>query len=196
MTDLQVPNTLPEAQLARLRAIFGQDGAEFDATLAQLAAAALTEYALAFTGTRSPASVREQRELRLSLLYGFLPPGKPTDEQIGALFQLTPTQVGTLIAGARARFAAQMDERLRAAAVAVLRDATKVDEDTVRIRVPDSLARYLRDLVARTAAPPLDKRRDASQTYDLSRSTITALSAQLGEDPAAVRALEWRRASR
>jgi hypothetical protein len=37
----------------------------------------------------------------------------------------------------------------------------------------------------------MDKRRDASQTYDLSRSTITALTAQLGEDPSAVRALDW-----
>jgi hypothetical protein len=191
MSDLQVPNDLPEAQLARLRAIFGQPDTDFDDTLARLAAAALAEYALAFTGQRAPATMRELRELRLSLLYGFLPPGRPTDEQIGALFQLTPSQVGTLIAGARARFAAEMDARLRATAAAALRDATKVDEDTVRIRVPDSLARYLKDLVARTAAPPMDKRRDASQTYDLSRSTITALSGELGEDPAAVRALEW-----
>jgi hypothetical protein len=66
-----------------------------------------------------------------------------------------------------------------------------VDEDTVRIRVPDSLARYMKELVARTTAPPLDKRRDASQTYDLTRSTVTALCEQLGEDPQVVQALDW-----
>ena len=64
-------------------------------------------------------------------------------------------------------------------------------EDTVRIRVPDSLARYLRDLVSRTAAPPLDKRRDASQTYDLTRSTVSALCRELGVEQTVVRALTW-----
>jgi hypothetical protein len=189
--DLRVTLSLDPQQLERLRAIFGVDGQDLQDTLGELASAALTEYALAFSGTRAPSTMREARELRLRLLYEFLSGDRPTDDQIGALFQLTPAQAGTLIAGTRARFSRELGERLRQAAAQALRDARPVDEDTVRIRVPDSLARYMKELVARTTAPPLDKRRDASQTYDLTRSTVTALCEQLGEDPQVVQALDW-----
>lgn len=165
------------AEVERLREIVGEDA------LAGLASAALAEYALAFTGVRSPSTIRELRELRLRLLFEHLPPGRPTDDEIAALFQLTPAQTATLIAGARARFPQELGGRLRDAAVEVLRSARPVDEDVVRIRAPDSLARYLKELVSRTAAPPLDKRRDASQTYDLTRSTVEALYRELGVEP-------------
>lgn len=192
MTDpIQVVVELDDASVARLRTIFGADGDELRGLLGELASAALTEYALAFSGTRSPATMRELRELRLRLLYECLSGERPTDRQVAEAFQLTPTQASTLIAGTRARFAPELEGAVRSAAVAVLEGARMVDEDTVRIRVPDSLARYLKDIVGRTAAPPLDKRRDASQTYDLSRSTVSALCRELGVEPSAVRALTW-----
>ena len=192
MSDmLEVPLALDPALLARLRAIFRVDGDELNAVLGELASAALTEYALAFSGIRSPATMRELRELRLRLLYESLSGERPTDRQVAEAFQLTPAQATTLIAGTRARFAPELEGAVRRAAVAVLGEARPVDEDTVRIRVPDSLARYLKDLVGRTAAPPLDKRRDASQTYDLTRSTVSALCRELGVEQTVVRALRW-----
>ena len=192
MSDmLEVPLALDPALLARLRAIFRVDGDELNAVLGELASAALTEYALAFSGIRSPATMRELRELRLRLLYESLSGDRPTDRQVAEAFQLTPAQAMTLIAGTRARFAPELEGAVRRAAVAVLEEARPVDEDTVRIRVPDSLARYLKDVVSRTAAPPLDKRRDASQTYDLTRSTVSALCRELGIEQTVVRALTW-----
>ncbi len=188
---LEVPLALDPALLERLRAVFRVDGDELQAVLGELASAALTEYALAFSGIRSPATMRELRELRLRLLYESLSGDRPTDRQVAEAFQLTPTQATTLIAGTRARFAPELEGAVRRAAVAVLEEARPVDEDTVRIRVPDSLARYLKDLVSRTAAPPLDKRRDASQTYDLTRSTVSALCRELGVEQTVVRALRW-----
>jgi hypothetical protein len=182
---------LDDAQLSRLAEIFGRQDADLDALLGLLAAAALEEYALAFTGERAPGTIREVRELRLRLLYGHLPVGEPTDEQIGRLFQMTPSQVSTLIAGTRARFDVDLGDRLRAAAIEALRTSEHVDEDTVRIVVPDSLARYLRDLVAQTSAPPLERRKDASRTYDLGRTTVVALSRQLGIDPKGISSLDW-----
>lgn len=189
--DVHVALVLAPEQLDRLRAIFGVDGEELRSTLGELASAALTEYVLAFSGVRAPSTMRELRELRLRLLYEYLSEDRPTDGQVGGLFQLTPAQAGTLIAGTRARFAAALTDRLQRAATEALQAARQVDEDTVRIRVPDSLARYLKELVGRTSAPPLDKRRDASQTYDLSRSTVTALCRELGIEPQSVRALTW-----
>ncbi len=162
------------AQLERLREIVGEDA------LAGVAAAALTEYALAFSGARAPSTMKEQRELRLRLLFEHMPDGRPTDTEVAALFHMTPTQAATLIAGTRARFPRELGGRLREAAIAALEGARPVDDDIVRLRAPDSLARYLKELVARTAAPPLDKRRDASQTYDLTRSTVEALYRELG----------------
>jgi hypothetical protein len=188
---LEVPLALDAALLDRLRAVFRVDGDELQAVLGELASAALTEYALAFSGIRSPATMRELRELRLRLLYESLSGERPTDRQVAEAFQLTPAQATTLIAGTRARFAPELEGAVRRAAVAVLGEARPVDEDTVRIRVPDSLARYLKDLVGRTAAPPLDKRRDASQTYDLTRSTVSALCRELGVEQTVVRALRW-----
>lgn len=189
-TAVTVALDLTAAQQARLEGVLGDLGEK----LPPVAAAALEEYVLAFTGERSPSTLREQRELRLRLLYDHLPAGEPTDEQVGLLFQLTPAQVSTLIAGTRARFGEDLTPRLRAAAIAALQQqAEQVDDDTIRIVVPDSLARYLRELVAQTSAPPPERRKDASRTYDLGRTTVVALCKQLGIDPKAVSALAWPR---
>jgi DNA-directed RNA polymerase sigma subunit (sigma70/sigma32) len=164
----------------RLAAIFGVPAGEVDAKLAALGDAALEEYVLAFTGRRAPSTIREQRELRLQLLYKHLPPGEPTDRQIARLFQMTRSQVGNLIAGARARFETELGARTRDEAIDAVTNATRVDENTIRIVVSDSLARYLKELVDDTSAPPMEKRRDASRTYDLGRSTVSALADRLG----------------
>lgn len=175
----------------RLAEILGVQGDDLKTRLEEMATAALEEYELAFSGVRSPSTLRELRELRLRLLYEHLPDGQPTDDQIGELFQMTRSQVGTLIAGTRARFGHELSERLKTAAVAALKGATKVNDDTVRIVVADSLARYMRDLVAQTSAPPLEKRRDASRTYDAGRDTVEALCGKLGIDKSLVSALSW-----
>jgi hypothetical protein len=183
---LQVPLSLDQGEVTRLGAILGVEGEALQTRLSELAAAALKEYALAFTGVRSPSTIREVRELRLRLLYEFLPPDVPSDQQVGRLFQMTPSAAGTLIANTRARFESELDERLRTAAENALKAGQELEDGTVRIRASDSLARYLKDIVARTAAPPLDKRKDASQTYDLMSGTVAVLCDQLGIDPGSV----------
>jgi hypothetical protein len=180
----------PDAK--RVAAIFGVAGDELRKRLEALASAAFEEHMLAYTGTRSPSTMRELRELRLRLLFEHLPAGEPTDTQIAQLFQMTPSQAGTLIAGTRARFGVELGDRLRKAAVDVLTaQAKKVDDNTIRVVVDDSLARYMKDLVNQTNAPPFEKSREAARTYEPKRGTIRALCTQLGIEPKQVTALDW-----
>lgn len=185
-------------RIARLAEIFaGADGplkgAKLKDRLDQLRAAAFAEYELALSGSRFPSTIKELRELRLSLLYEHLPDGLPTDDQIGELFQMTRSQVGTLVAGTRARFGPEIEARVKREAKTVLEAAKKVDDNVVRIQAADSLARYLGDLIARTNAPPMEKRKDASRSYDVGRDTIKELCGQLGVDPAqTVKAIAWK----
>ncbi|HEU4739645.1 MAG TPA: hypothetical protein VFS54_11295 [Solirubrobacterales bacterium] len=185
--------TFEETELgpARIATIFGVEGDELQARMRELAKAALEEYELAL-GERFPSTIKEQRELRLRLLYKHLPDELPTDEQIGELFQMTRPQVATLIAGTRARFGPEIEKRMKAAAVAALANASESDGDTVRIFAPDSLAKYMGDLISQTQAPPMEKLRDAGQTYDLRRDTIKALCKRLDVEPeAVVTVLDW-----
>lgn len=198
MGEAEVPvSQQHQRRVARLAEIFSEAGAPLqgkalDDRLAQVQSAALEEYELALSGSRFPSTIKELREQRLSLLYEHLPDGLPTDDQIGELFQMTRTQVGTLIAGTRARFGPEIDERVKREAKATLEAATKVDDSTVSIFAADSLAGYLGDLIAQTHAPPLDKRRDASQTYYLGRTTVMELCKRLGIDPTqTVKVIKW-----
>jgi len=185
-------------RIARLAEIFAGDdgplqGAKLKDRLDQLRAAAFAEYELALSGSRFPSTIKELRELRLMLLYEHLPVGLPTDEQIGELFQMTRTQVGTLVAGTRARFGPEIEARVKREATAALEAASKVNENTVRVLAAESLARYLEDLIARTNAPAMEKRKDASRSYDVGRDTVEGLCRQLGVKAAeTVKAIKWK----
>jgi hypothetical protein len=182
-----------DERVARLKEIFGEveDGG-LKERMQALAVAAMEEYELAFSGSRFPSTMRDLRELRLRLLYEHLPEGEPTDEQVAELFQMTRTQAATLIAGVRARFGHEVEKRIKAEATKALSKATKVNDDTVSIFARDSLARYLSDLIAETHAAPLDKRRDASQTYYLGRTTIEVICSELGVEPKqTVKVITW-----
>jgi hypothetical protein len=198
MADDQEQEDQVSERIARLAEVFAGDdgplqGVELKDRLDQLRAAAFAEYELALSGSRFPSTIKELRELRLSLLYEHLPDGLPTDDQIGELFQMTRSQVGTLVAGTRARFSPEIEARVKREAKAVLEAAKKVDDDMVRLQAADSLARYLGDLIARTNAPPMEKRKDASRSYDVGRDTIKELCRQLGVDPAqTVKAIAWK----
>jgi hypothetical protein len=189
--SLQVSLELDDAQLGQLAAIFGVARDQLEPHLQRVAAAATEEYVLAFSGARSPGTMSEYRENRLNLLFKHLENPEPTDRQVERLFQRTPAQARTLIAGVRARYETEVAVRLSTAATTALKAATKVDDDTVRIIASDSLAAYLKDLVNTTNAPPLEKRKDASQTYDVLRDTVVALAAALGFDKTDVTALDW-----
>jgi hypothetical protein len=172
-----------QAELDQLAAIFGVTARDpkFAEILEALATAALQEYTLAFSGTRSPGTLREARELRLRLLFEHLPGGGPTDTQVAQLMQLTPSAARTLIAGTRARYRTQLDEILRAAAVEALKESTRGDdEDTARVVLPDSLAVYVRDLADETRTPPLKKSDAISLTWEIKRSTAEVLGKRLG----------------
>lgn len=190
MADIQISFDDGATSAQRIAAIFSVEGEELKERMGQLAAAALEEYELAL-GERFPSTIKEQRELRLRLLYKHLPGELPTDEQIAQLFQMTRAQVGTLIAGTRARFGPELERRLRDAAKAALKGATESDSDTARIVAAESLRRYMSDLVSETEAPPLEKVRTASRTYDVPRDTIRALCRKLGQSPTLVKALKW-----
>jgi hypothetical protein len=189
--ELTISVELEDAQLDQLAAIFGIQRAGLGDHLSRLAAAATEEYVAAFSGARSPDTIAQFRENRLNLLFKHLADPEPTDRQVERLFQRTPAQARTLIAGVRARYAAEIATRLEMAACGALKAATKVDDDTIRIVVSDSLAAYLKDVVNTTKAPPLDKRKDASQTYDVLRDTVVALAEILGFDKSDVDALDW-----
>jgi hypothetical protein len=189
--NLSVSVDLDPAQLKQLAAIFRVEPADLEDRLSRLAAAATEEYVAAFSGARSPQTMAEFRENRLNLLFKHLEDPEPTDRQVERLFQRTPAQARTLIAGVRARYESEIATRLDATATVTLKGAVTVDDDTVRIVASDSLARYLKDLVNTTEAPPLEKRKDASQTYDVLRDTIVALAEVLGFEKTDVTALDW-----
>ena len=94
-----------------------------------------------------------------------------------------------MIAGVRARYETEVEERLRDEGIAALEAAQKVDDGKIRIVVADSLATYMKDLLATTEAPPMDKRRDAGRTYDLYTESGEALCELLGIPTAQVPAL-------
>ena len=182
--ELRVEYDIDEQLLESLGQILGvTDRAALAHELGQLARAALEEYVLAFAGERSPTAVRDMRELRLRLLYKHLPEGMPTDQQVAELFQLTPTQAASLIAGARARYRNELQQRLRAEAWAAIASGEPLDKGEIRIKVSDSLGGYIKDLIRRTTAAQPRKSRDSSRTYDLTRTTREALEKQLGNKP-------------
>jgi hypothetical protein len=124
--------------------------------------------------------MRELRELRLRLLYDHLGGDAPSDVQVAQLFELTPTQARNLIAGTRARYRPEVEGTMSARSITALKNSTRVDDRTARVVMSDSLAVYLGDLISETQAPPLEKVKDASSTYDIKKSTATALGKRLG----------------
>lgn len=185
---LTVPAVASDEELRRLAYVFGLDPDASDSLkqlepwLAAVATAALQEYVLAFAGTRAPSTMRELRELRLRLLYDHLAEDAPSDAQVAQMFGLTRPQARTLIAGTRARYRAELEGTLSERSVEALKNSTRVDNNTARVVLPESLAVFLDDLISETQAPPLEKNRDASRTYEIKRSTATALSKRLDFD--------------
>lgn len=188
-TQVSFEETGPRA--TRIGEIFGVEGEDLEARMKELAEAALEEYELALSGERFPSTIKELRELRLRLLYEHLPPGLPKDEQIAELFQMTHTQVATLIAGTRARFGSKIEGRIHEEVASVLENAKKIDTDVVRIYAPNSLARYMNEVIARTHAPRMEKRQEASQTYYVRRASIIELCRAVGKPNTIVKVLEW-----
>lgn len=182
--------TSPEGK--RLAEIFGVTGDELVKRARAMAEAAREEYRLWYSGERNPGTITELRELRLKLLYEYLPEGEPTDDQIAQLFQITRPRVGTLIANTHARFGTTLEQRMRRAAVdALTQHAYGIDDDTIRVELADSLGRYVKELAARRNVPPVEKSREASRTYEIRRETVIALCSQLEIDPEQVTALDW-----
>ena len=66
----------------------------------------------------------------------------------------------------------------------------------MRMDLPTSLATYFKDLVRRTSAPPLEKQRATSRTYDLENETLEALCTALGIEYALVRAAITKNSTR
>jgi hypothetical protein len=181
MSGQTVGIEVPDSEVATLRALFAPEDDQGVADLVSgLAQAAFREYMLAITGERAPTGVRDLRELRLRLLADHLPAGLPSDRQVAELFHLTMSQARTLIAGTRARYPQDLTRLMVASAKAALRNASGVDDDTVRITAHDSLAAFLRDELSDAVTPPPIKRADFSSRYDLNRDTVVELCNRLG----------------
>lgn len=166
----------------RIQQVFGVEGEDLTKRMQAVAAAAFEEYRVEMSGLRSISTIREQRELRLYLLYKHLwPLGGLSDAQVGELFQMTRSQVSTLIAGTWARFRPELEDRLRDEVKQVLEDGEwQEGNKVIWVELSESLARYMRDVIAQTNAPPIEKLREVSRTYELSRQTVTELCGKLG----------------
>jgi hypothetical protein len=167
----------------RIAGILGGEGERRTERLQGFVEAAVEEYSLTMSGRKAVTGVSGQRELRLYLLYKHLDPvGGLSDRQVEELFQLTRSQARTLIAGTWARYREELQEQLSAAVEKALKhEEAKWDERKhLLIRLPGSLAKYVREVVDETNAPPVDKVREVAGTYDLSEDTVSALCAQLG----------------
>lgn len=176
----------------RLKAIFGVDGEELRVRAHALARAAQGEYRLWVTGEVNPAAITEQRQLRLRLLFEHLPAGEPTDAQIAKLFRISTSRVPTFVANMRATYGDLLDEKDREAAEDLLKNrSSRLNDDAVRVQLDPSQARYLKDMVDQTNAPPIKKSESASRTYEIGRDTIVALAGRLGFDPKEVDAIGW-----
>jgi|GEM_PF-6429340 hypothetical protein len=132
-------------RLRVLARIFDVAPEDLEDLATRLARAALDEHLDVFSGRRTQSGIRDVRELRLCLMYKSLPPGKPTDEQVAALFRLTRTQATNLVSGARARYGSDLTEWLHREALAAIDngDEPEAGKKTLRIEASASLAAYL-----------------------------------------------------
>lgn len=170
------------ADLSKAFRVDDGDEEALKALLTGISAASMREYALHFSGRRVPAGIRDLRELRLRLLAESLPDGLPADSHLAELFRLTSTQARNLVAGTRARYPDEFSTLMRQRARNALIGGALQDDDKVRIEAGDSLASFLRDLLADSTAPPLMVRSDAARTYDLGEETVAALCEKLELD--------------
>lgn len=180
--NLEIPFDDESPEGRRIVAVIGGEGEERAKRLQKLAIVALEEFVLTMSGRKSVTSIRDQRELRLFLLYKHLEPvGGLSDHQVRELFQMTRSQTRTLIAGTWARYREELEKQLNDAVEAALKAGEWDDEkELLQVRLPDSLARYVRDAADETNAPPVEKVREVAGTYDLSKQTVEDLCAKLG----------------
>lgn len=179
---LKVAYVEESPEILRIRQIFGVEGKELRERLRALAEAAFEEYRIEMSGLRSISTMREQRELRLYLLYEHLGSfGEPTEAQIGELFQMTRRQVGTLITGTWARFRPELEKRQQKVIKAALEKGEWLKEDkVVRVELPDTLAGYVEDRLAEKNTPSISKVSGMTRMYDIDRQTAEVLCAELG----------------
>lgn len=178
--SVQVSFDEQSEEAVRIKHVFGLQGNALESRMKALAAAAFEEYRVEMSGLRSISTIREQRELRLYLLYKHIGLGNLTDAQVGELFQMTRTQVGTLIAGTWARFRPELEGHLRDEVEAKLKAGRWIEDDSIlRVAMPDSLARFVKDVIRQTNAPPVERVREVSRTYDLPLQTVEELCARL-----------------
>lgn len=188
MATVEVEFKEGSEEARRIANVFELSGEALRQRMKALAAAAFDEYQLEMSGLRSISTIREQRELRLYLLYKHIGLAHLADTQVGELFQFTRTQVGTLIAGTWARFRPELEDQLRDTVEEVLKvkSGWKDNDRVFDAVMPDSVAKFVRDVIAQTKSPPMEKSREVGQTYELQRETVEALCEQLEIDPTGV----------
>lgn len=169
-------------EVGRIREIFEVEGAELMERMQALAAEAFEEYQVEMSGLRSISTMREQREFRLYLLYKHLGKhGGISDAQVGELFQLTRRQVATLINGTWARFRPEMEEHMLGDVKAALEKGSwNKEKNVLKVEISDSMATYIKDVLAETNAPPVETVADVQRTYEITLQSVKALCDELG----------------
>ena len=152
--------------------------------LARIASAAYSDYMEMILGVPMPFRAEEVKEKRLlHLLKKYTVAGVLlTENEIAAMFQVNEQEARRLLRNVRARYHAELDSRVKAAAKQILESA-RVVENNFRVQVTSSnLLDALRSTVT-SRAPNLDqiaKVRGSAALYDIPPDTYAKLCEAYG----------------
>jgi hypothetical protein len=158
--------------------------AELIDRLTRIGVAAYTDYLEMIQGVPLPGRAEEVKEKRLlHLLKRYTATGELlAEDEIAAMFQMNAQEAARLLRSVRARYHAELDTRVNAAAKHILESA-KLDGDNFRVQVTSSnLLDALRSTVT-SRAPNLDqiaKVRGSAASYDIPPDTYPMLCKAFG----------------
>ena len=176
-----------DSEQAQVAYALGIDPAQVPDALDRLAAAATEEYLDMVLGRRQPRRLEEIREQRLVLLVRHLFAGRlPTEEQVGRIFQLTPTQSRALLRGVMAKHRYELADAVRATIEDTVRRAYEDVEAGVWEVTAD--AATIDTINAELAAvdgslPQVTRRRGTVSQYEIRPSAYQALRDLLAAGP-------------
>jgi hypothetical protein len=174
-----VTANVTDSDRAQLAYALGVDAAGVPGALDRLAAAATEEYLDMILGRRLPRRLEELREQRLILLVRHVFAGRlPTEEQVGRIFQLTPSQSRTLLRGVMAKHRYELADAVRATLDDTLRRAREDTEQglwevTADSATVDTINAELASVDG--SLPQVTRRRGTVSQYEIRPSAYAAL---------------------
>jgi hypothetical protein len=180
---IQVDDLTAEQQ-ADVIAKLGCTEDELPDRLARVGVAAYSDYMEMIQGVPLPGRAEEVKEKRLlHLLKRYATPSVLlTEYEIAAMFQMNHLEAGRLLRNVRARYHAELDSRVKAAARKILESANQV-EGNFRVQVTSSNLLDALQFMVTSRAPNLDqigKVRGSAALYDIPPDTYTKLCEAYG----------------